>query len=233
MKDLLDKLDNENKQELKEFKVEKDEGLDEIIYWFEKLIHQPSDFDSFIQFNCESFPKKYFSDAITNFSLMLRRYYSKFNTPGSTPYNHLHSSSVGGYLKALVNRCSSKKYVLYTTSEVNYKLSAFTSFKGKQVTIIGDVGYATGCRMEGGKLIIQGNTGDDLGKFMYGGLIIVTGTAYSFSNDFSSDCPFEIIVENNGAEYVDYCAKKQKTRISGKFPAKELSYIRSIFRQAK
>ena len=232
MEDLLDRLVKENKLELKDFKVEQSEGLDEIISCFEELIHQPYDFGNFMQFNCKLFPEKYSSEAITNFSLRLNKYYAEFDTRGSTPYYHLHNDSVSKYLNILVNSCNDKEYLIYTKG-LDYKLSNIVSFKGKQVTVVGDLGNDIGCGMGGGSLVIQGNVERNLGLFIYSGLIIVTGTAFSISRDFESTRFFEIIVENNGGKYVDYFAKKPGTSISGKFPAKDLSTLRSVFSQSK
>ena len=185
-KDLLDKLEKENKQEINIFKLETSSTLEEMISKFKKYMHSYVNLDWHRLYSkAESnIPKKYTAEDITYFSMHLQHL-------ETAKYDFEYCA--GFYLSALINHCQNYILSIYNLCKINcvgYHNNGKTiiiegnggNFLGEKMSsggiiVDGHVDYGAGSHLNGGKITINGYANGDLGVYMENGEIIINGNA--------------------------------------------------------
>ncbi|MFH0860794.1 MAG: hypothetical protein V1921_06300 [Candidatus Altiarchaeota archaeon] len=95
--------------------------------------------------------------------------------------NYLEDKSsideAGVFLSALINNSGHHTFVLKPKVLLHY--FCYKIQKGKDITVLGNVGLGVGWEMDGGKIKVEGNAGGDAGYTMYAGDLHITGDVES------------------------------------------------------
>jgi len=166
--DLFDGLQEEEQHDFREFEIERNPTLNEMVNGFEKFLQEAlDDYPDHVSYqNAERYlPQSYTAKEIEQFSLLLRQFQDGDEFP----------LVAGLYLSRLINDAQEEQITIHTThlTEGISKLGTYN--ENKCITVKGDVTFGLGRKMKSGKIIVYGNAGGFVGDGMQGGEIYVEG----------------------------------------------------------
>ena len=224
MNDLLDILDKEEKQRIKNFKVEINRNIEDIISFFETAVEQNECYH-YQEWNnaVKKSNLNYSASDLSCLPIFMQSYLERCN------YH------VGIFLSVLVNNCKDddisinipqtpiNHFAVCNTKNLtvvgnvgeffcmsmvsgNVKLIGNAGeyfgqdFNGGEILVQGDVGFSCASYMKSGKIIVNGNCDGCVGRNMHDGTLIVNGNVssqlgYEMSNG-------KIIIEGNAKDQV-------------------------------
>ncbi len=125
--------------------------------------------------------KTFTAKDIKDFSFTLKKYENQPDFHG-----------IGIFLSALINTSVDGVFEIFT-NHLNNTIEWFGGFnEGKNITVAGSTGSATGYEMKNGKLIISGSVGDSTGSHATGGEIYVSGKIGGIQKEVISRCKAKI-----------------------------------------
>ena len=213
MVDLFNKLNQEEKQELKNFKLDKSLNIEKIIYYFEETTKKSSCIYSY------SFWKELIVKKNLEYSAKDLRYLPLILTKDPKDYCYLPNFS--SYLSALINKCNELNIIVNTSdiildflginNEKNLTVigdvgNYFCEFMGAgKVNLIGNAGIGFACNMFGGEISADGNVGDGCAESNGGGKIIINGDCGNFAARYMTGGT--LVIKGNAGSDMGYYMK--------------------------
>ena len=208
--DLFDGLKPEKKQEQKEFKVDKNPVLEDMLKGFRAFLGEQNrglpTFESSHYKKCkELLPKQYTAKDIEQFSKLLRIFHDR---PG--PFSTV-ANDAGLYLSSLINNSDEDRFIIHA---YNSNLNNLGYQNTKHITVKGDIGWTLGKQMIEGEINVHGNANAFAGVTMHSGKILIHGDAEMMSgHDMDGG---ELIINGNTGEYIAHMMNNGKIVINGK-----------------
>jgi len=192
--DLFDGLQEEERQEFKEFEVDNKEiselqqGLEKLLeleYPLTYSLRKESPHEKCYEQCLALIPQNYGSRGITELSILLKFSNKKKIVKGrphpvrghaplvpGAPDEDYFQDVVGLYLSALINNCTEPQVTLYTESP--FKTFNHIGYRNnKKILVKGSARHSLGECMESGEIYVEGDAGLNSGYMMKGGVISV------------------------------------------------------------